>query len=104
MSDDIERGRRIVESGKYAPAPENGCDADASATDGDSPATATATVPIPDGAALLSDVERFAGRFLAFATTHHLVVVVLWIVHTWAVNAFYVTPRLILDSPEPGQR
>ncbi|WP_326548703.1 DUF3631 domain-containing protein [Mycolicibacterium sp. ND9-15] len=64
-------------------------------------------VPVPepdpiDGAALLADVERFAGRFLAFATTHHLVVVVLWIVHTWAVNAFYVTPRLVLDSPEPG--
>ena len=26
----------------------------------------------------------------------------LWIVHTWAVSAFYVTPRLVLDSPEPG--
>lgn len=51
---------------------------------------------------LLADVHRFAGQFLAFPTAHHLVVVVLWIVHTWAVNAFYVTPRLVLDSPEPG--
>jgi hypothetical protein len=47
-------------------------------------------------------VERFAGRFLAFPTSHHLIVVILWIVHTWAVKAFYVTPRLVLDSPEPG--
>lgn len=56
----------------------------------------------PDGAQLLDDVERFAGRFLAFPSVHHLVVVVLWIAHTWAVDAFYVTPRLVLDSPEPG--
>ncbi|SON62272.1 hypothetical protein MSIMFI_03797 [Mycobacterium simulans] len=55
-----------------------------------------------DGAELLDGVHRFAGRFLAFPTPHHLVVVVLWIVHTWAVKAFYVTPRLVLDSPEPG--
>jgi 5S rRNA maturation endonuclease (ribonuclease M5) len=55
-----------------------------------------------NGAELLSDVARFAGRFLAFPTSHHLIVVVLWIVHTWAVKAFYVTPRLVLDSPEPG--
>jgi hypothetical protein len=26
----------------------------------------------------------------------------LWIVHTWAVQAVYVSPRLVLDSPEPG--
>jgi hypothetical protein len=56
----------------------------------------------PDGAELLAEIERFAGRFLAFPSTHCLVVVVLWIVHTWALSAFYVTPRLVLDSPEPG--
>lgn len=58
--------------------------------------------PIDDGAELLASVECFAGRFLAFPTKHHLVVLVLWIAHTWAVSAFYVTPRLVLDSPEPG--
>ncbi|WP_375486909.1 DUF3631 domain-containing protein [uncultured Mycobacterium sp.] len=56
----------------------------------------------PDGAELLDDIERFAGRFLAFPSVHHLVVIVLWIAHTWVVSAFYVTPRLVLDSPEPG--
>jgi hypothetical protein len=33
---------------------------------------------------------------------HYLVVIVLWIAHTWVVSAFYVTPRLVLGSPEPG--
>ncbi len=55
-----------------------------------------------DGAELLDNIERFAGRFLAFPSKHHLVVVSLWILHTWVVSAFYVTPRLVLDSPEPG--
>lgn len=55
-----------------------------------------------DGAELLDDIERFAGRFLALPSVHHLVVIVLWIAHTWVVSAFYVTPRLVLDSPEPG--
>lgn len=56
----------------------------------------------PDGSDLLDDVEDFAGRFLAFPSRHHLVVLCLWILHTWALTAFYVTPRLVLDSPEPG--
>ncbi|MBZ4558589.1 DUF3631 domain-containing protein [Mycobacterium avium subsp. hominissuis] len=59
-------------------------------------------IAVVDGAALLDDVERFAGRFLAFPSKHHVVVLCLWILHTWAVSAFYVTPRLVLDSPEPG--
>jgi hypothetical protein len=63
---------------------------------------ATCEGPPVDGAELLGDIERFAGRFLAFPTVHHLVVLCLWVVHTWAVGAFYVTPRLVLDSPEPG--
>jgi hypothetical protein len=58
--------------------------------------------PPVDGAELLADIERFAGRFLAFPTKHHLVVLSLWAAHTWTVSAFYVTPRLVLDSPEPG--
>jgi hypothetical protein len=55
-----------------------------------------------DSAKLFDDVEDFAGKFLAFPNRHCLTVLVLWIVHTWALTAFYVTPRLVLDSPEPG--
>jgi Protein of unknown function (DUF3631)/Domain of unknown function (DUF3854) len=54
-----------------------------------------------DGVALLDDLERFAGRFLALPSEHHLVVVVLWAMHTWSIAAFYTTPRLVCDSPEP---
>ncbi|ORJ52597.1 DUF3631 domain-containing protein [Mycobacterium simiae] len=58
--------------------------------------------PPVDGAELLAEIEQFAGRYLALPTQHHLVVLSLWIAHTWAVKAFYTTPRLVLSSPEPG--
>ncbi|WP_197502570.1 DUF3631 domain-containing protein [Mycobacterium scrofulaceum] len=56
----------------------------------------------PNGVELFEAVEDFVTRFVAFPTKHHQVVLSLWIVHTWAVSSFYVTPRLVLDSPEPG--
>jgi hypothetical protein len=59
-------------------------------------------LPPVDGEALFADIEAFVGKFLALANNHYLVVLVLWIVHTWTVSAYYVTPRLVLDSPEPG--
>ena len=49
----------------------------------------------PDGAELLDDMEYFAGRFLALPTVHHLVLLCLWALHTWALRAFYTTPRLV---------
>lgn len=55
-----------------------------------------------DGARLLDTVHRMIVKYVAFPSTHHYTVVVLWILHTWTVHAFYVTPRLILDSAEPG--
>ncbi len=53
-------------------------------------------------AGLLDDAERMVVKYVAFPSEHHSVVVALWILHTWVVDAFYVTPRLILDSAEPG--
>jgi hypothetical protein len=55
-----------------------------------------------DGAALLNDVEKLMRLHLAFSSEHHYTVLVLWTAHTWPLSAFYVTPRLLLDSPEPG--
>jgi Protein of unknown function (DUF3631) len=55
-----------------------------------------------DGIQLLDDVAEFAGKYFAFPTPHYLAALTLWILHTWAVSAFYVTPRLVIDSPEPG--
>jgi hypothetical protein len=55
-----------------------------------------------DGTQLLDDVAEFAGKYFAFPTQHYITALTLWILHTWAVSAFYVTPRLVIDSPEPG--
>lgn len=53
-------------------------------------------------AKLLDQVNEMVNKYVAFPSEHHSVVVALWVLHTWTVNAFYVTPRLILDSAEPG--
>lgn len=51
---------------------------------------------------LLNDLRAFIVRYVWFPSEHHAAVVALWIAHTWTVTAFYTTPRLILDSAEPG--
>ncbi|ORV21340.1 hypothetical protein AWB98_27855 [Mycolicibacterium conceptionense] len=51
---------------------------------------------------LLDEASEMVSKYVAFPSEHHSVVVALWVLHTWVVNAFYVTPRLILDSAEPG--
>ena len=51
---------------------------------------------------VLDDVAAFVRRHVVFPTDHALTAVTLWIAHTWAAERFYVTPRLVLDSAEPG--
>lgn len=59
--------------------------------------------PREDGAAVLAAVAAFIGRFVAFPDRHCLTAVTLWAAHTHApTGSFYVTPRLVLDSAEPG--
>ena len=41
-------------------------------------------------------------KYVAFPDSHAAVVATLWIFHTWVVEAFFTTPRFILNSPEPG--
>ncbi|WP_344508058.1 DUF3631 domain-containing protein [Dactylosporangium maewongense] len=55
-----------------------------------------------DGAAVLDEVAAFIARYVAFPTEHALTAVTLWAAHTHAAGCFYVTPRLVLDSAEPG--
>ncbi|MFE1402742.1 DUF3631 domain-containing protein [Streptomyces sp. NPDC058770] len=64
----------------------------------------TATPPAPpiDGAALLSEVERFHRRFNAFPTEAAYVAVALWDAHTHLLDCFDSTPRMAFLSPEPG--
>ncbi|WP_367134733.1 DUF3631 domain-containing protein [Saccharothrix sp. HUAS TT1] len=55
-----------------------------------------------DGARVLDDVREFLARFSAFPHEHCAPMLALWYAHTWAVEHFYVTPRLVLSSAEPG--
>ncbi|MFZ2240985.1 MAG: DUF3631 domain-containing protein [Gordonia amarae] len=57
---------------------------------------------VPVGADTLDRVSAFMGQYLTLPSEHALTAITLWAAHTWATSSFYVTPRLILDSPEPG--
>ncbi|MFC0116002.1 hypothetical protein [Kibdelosporangium aridum] len=62
-------------------------------------------VPTPTslpGHEVLNQVRDFVARFSAFPSEHCAPMLALWYAHTWVVDAFYITPRLILSSPEPG--
>ncbi|MGH3905639.1 MAG: DUF3631 domain-containing protein, partial [Pseudonocardiaceae bacterium] len=54
------------------------------------------------GHEVLDAVTAFVSRFSAFPDVHCAPTLALWYAHTHAVHQFYVTPRLILDSAEPG--
>lgn len=62
--------------------------------------------PVPTelraGHDVLDDVTAFLNRFVVFPNEHCAPTVALWFAHTHAANRFYITPRLILDSAEPG--
>jgi hypothetical protein len=58
--------------------------------------------PPGDGAEVLDAVAGWIGPHLALPSPHYLPVLVLWAAHTHAAGAFYVTPRLVLDSAEPA--
>jgi hypothetical protein len=54
------------------------------------------------GHQVLDDVAAFVARFSVFPSEHCAPTLALWCAHTHAVEQFYVTPRLVLDSAEPG--
>ncbi|MDR7300399.1 DUF3631 domain-containing protein [Haloactinomyces albus] len=58
--------------------------------------------PVRPGAEVLDEVTRFLSRFLVLPSEHCAPVIALWFAHTHAAHRFYATPRLILDSAEPG--
>lgn len=59
------------------------------------------TAPLA-GHVVLDQVRDFVARFSAFPSEHCAPMLALWYAHTWVVDSFYITPRLILSSPEPG--
>jgi len=54
------------------------------------------------GHEVLDAVTVFVSRFSVFPDQHCAPTLALWYAHTHAVDQFYVTPRLVLDSAEPG--
>ena len=55
-----------------------------------------------DGWKILVELESFLKRFVAYPGPDELVAHVLWIAHTWFMDAWESTPRLAFLSPEPG--
>lgn len=55
-----------------------------------------------DGAALLSAIEEFLVRFVAYPTEAARIAHTLWIAHTWFMDRWESTPRIAFLSPEPG--
>jgi hypothetical protein len=51
---------------------------------------------------LLTDVERFLSRFVAYPSEYARVAHVLWIAHAWLMDRWDSTPRIAFLSPEPG--
>jgi hypothetical protein len=54
------------------------------------------------GHVVLDAIAAFVARFSVFPSEHCAPTLALWYAHTHATEAFYVTPRLVLDSAEPG--
>ncbi|MGH3914796.1 MAG: DUF3631 domain-containing protein [Pseudonocardiaceae bacterium] len=54
------------------------------------------------GHEVLDAVTAFVSRFSAFPDQHCAPTLALWYAHTHAINHFYVTPRLVVDSAEPA--
>ncbi|MGH3550838.1 MAG: DUF3631 domain-containing protein [Pseudonocardiaceae bacterium] len=54
------------------------------------------------GHEVLDDLAAFVARFSVFPSEHCAPTLALWYAHTHASEQFYVTPRLVLDSAEPG--
>ena len=63
---------------------------------------APADAYVKPGHEVLDAVVTFVSRFSAFPNEHCAPTLALWYAHTHIADRLYVTPRLILDSAEPG--
>ncbi len=98
ITHDIELGKQIAHSGKY-PAGSN----EAFVTDVTDRTDHGFEVEFASvTAALLDDVSLFLARFVVYPSTSALIAHVLWIAHTWLMDAWESTPRIAFLSPEPG--
>lgn len=56
----------------------------------------------PNLAYLLDTITAHMRDHIILPDEHGIPTLALWAAHTWATSSFYTTPRIILDSPEPG--
>jgi hypothetical protein len=63
-----------------------------------SPDDATAALPLAE---LLTAVVAFFEKYVVFRQPEQLVLLALWVAHTWALPAFDSTPYLYLHSAQP---
>ena len=59
-------------------------------------------LPSPGGGDLLDDLEAFVSRFVVYPSEAARTAHILWIAHTWFMDAWESTPRIAFLSPEPG--
>lgn len=50
----------------------------------------------------LNAITAWIKNYTVLPDEHYAPTLALWAAHTWAAEAFYTTPRLILSSPVPG--
>jgi hypothetical protein len=51
---------------------------------------------------MLDAIDSYLGRFVIYPSVHERRAHVLWIAHTWLMDAWDSTPRIAFLSPEPG--
>ncbi|ETZ75118.1 hypothetical protein L841_0076 [Mycobacterium sp. MAC_080597_8934] len=51
---------------------------------------------------MLDEIHAMLTKYVAFPSDHAAIACALWVAHTWVVWAFFTTPRLVIQSPEPG--
>ncbi|GAA1913557.1 hypothetical protein GCM10009775_02790 [Microbacterium aoyamense] len=61
-----------------------------------------ATLPLSEGAVVLDEIRRQIRRFVSLPTEWHEAAVTLWAAHAHMIDRFDSTPRLYVNSPEPG--
>src|SRR5277367_2692351 len=81
---DVDRGKAVIESGKYASG---------------SPASTGSAGSA--GGVVLNRVRAWLARFICPMYPRDLDLLTLWIAHTHLVSETYTTPRLLIESPVP---
>lgn len=60
----------------------------------------TVTAETVTGGRILDEIIAFIRQYVSLPGEQFLLVIALWIMHTWIAPAMYTTPRLVFSSPE----